>query len=110
MMRPPRSLSLSWLALVLLLAATTALAYAPLGRLSLPVALMIAAGKAGIILALFMELAKASGLVRIIAVAGFFWLGLQIGMPAIDYLSRTEEHVTEGDLDSLVVAPPERRR
>lgn len=86
--RGARPLWLSWAALLVLLAATTGLAFVPLGALNLPVSLAIAVAKALVILAVFMELAKASQLTRVFAVAGFFWLGILLGLPAVDYLTR----------------------
>lgn len=103
-----RPLWLTWAVLLALLALTFGLAYAPLGRFSFAVSLVIAVLKALIILAVFMELTKASNLVRIFAAAGFFWLCILLGMPAVDYLSRRDERVTEQSLDRTVVPAPRR--
>ncbi len=103
-----RSVWLSWAALVALLAATTGLAYVPLGRAALPAALAVASVKAAVIVLVFMELARATGLTRIAAGAGLFWLCVLLGMPAIDYLNRAARPVTERTLDTSVIPPPRR--
>lgn len=103
-----RPLWIAWAVLLLLLVLTYVLAYAPLGRYGLPVSIGIAIVKALIILAIFMELTKASNLVRIFASVGFFWLCILLGMPAIDYLSRHDERVSERILDRTVITAPRR--
>jgi len=79
-----------WAALVLLLAATTGAAFLPLGRLNLFVALAIAAAKALLVLIVFMELRRSSGLVRAFAAAGFFWLAIMLTLTSADYLTRRD--------------------
>lgn len=79
-----------WLALILLLAATTASAFVPLGNFNLPVSLTIAVIKALIVLLFFMELRASRGLVRAFAAAGFFWLLIMITLTGADYWHRTD--------------------
>lgn len=79
-----------WGALILLLALTTGLAFVPLGSAQLGVSLAIALAKALIVLLLFMELKGSSGLVRVFAAAGFFWLLIMIGLTTADYTHRTD--------------------
>lgn len=79
-----------WLALVLLLAATTASAFVPLGSLNLVVSLIIAATKALIVLLFFMELRSSKALVRAFAAAGFLWLLIMIVLTGADYWHRTD--------------------
>lgn len=79
-----------WAALMLLLALTTALAFVPLGAAQLGVSLVIAVIKALLVLLLFMELKGSSGLVRVFAAAGFFWLLIMIGLTSADYTHRTD--------------------
>ena len=67
-----------WLALMVLLALTTGLAFAPLGSATLFVSLSIAVAKALLVLLLFMEVKGGNALVRAFAAAGFFWLGIMI--------------------------------
>ena len=79
-----------WAALILLLALTTGLAFVPLGAAQLGVSLAIAVIKALLVLLLFMELKGSSGLVRVFAAAGFFWLLIMIGLTSADYTHRTD--------------------
>jgi cytochrome c oxidase subunit 4 len=82
-----------WLALMVLLALTTGLAFAPLGAATLFVSLTIAAAKALLVLLLFMELKAGNALVRTFAAAGFFWLLIMIAVTAADYTHRTDVRV-----------------
>jgi cytochrome c oxidase subunit 4 len=79
-----------WVALMLLLAATTASAFVPLGDFNLPVSLTIAVTKALIVLLVFMELRASPALVRAFAAAGFFWLLIMIVLTGADYWHRTD--------------------
>ena len=79
-----------WLALLLLLAATTTLAFVPLGTFNVFVALGIAVAKALIVLLFFMELRGSVPLVRTFAAAGFFWLLIMITLTMADYTHRTD--------------------
>jgi cytochrome c oxidase subunit 4 len=79
-----------WIALMLLLAATTALAFVPLGSATLFVSLTVAAAKALLVLLLFMEVKAGNALVRAFAAAGFFWLMIMIALTATDYTHRTD--------------------
>lgn len=88
----PATILRSWIALVVLLAATTAIAFAPLGSLNLGISIGIATAKALIILIFFMELRGSRALVRTFAAAGFFWLFIMIVMTAADYTHRTDAH------------------
>lgn len=82
-----------WGALMLLLALTTGLAFVPLGSAQLGVSLAIACTKALLVLLLFMELKASSGLVRVFAAAGFFWLLIMIGLTSADYTHRADQRV-----------------
>jgi cytochrome c oxidase subunit 4 len=82
-----------WIALMLLLAATTALAFVPLGSANLFISLGIAAAKALLVLLLFMELKASGALVRAFAAAGFFWLLIMIALTTADYTHRTDVRV-----------------
>jgi len=79
-----------WAALMLLLAATTASAFVPLGSLNLSISLAIAVAKALIVLLVFMELRGSRALVRTFAAAGFFWLLIMIILTGADYWHRTD--------------------
>lgn len=79
-----------WLVLMVLLAATTASAFLPLGSFNLPISLAIAAAKALVVLLFFMELRASKALVRAFAAAGFFWLLIMIVLTGADYWHRTD--------------------
>jgi cytochrome c oxidase subunit 4 len=79
-----------WLGLILLLAATTASAFMPLGSLNLPISLAIAVAKGLIVLLFFMELRASRALVRTFAAAGFFWLLIMIVLTGADYWHRSD--------------------
>jgi cytochrome c oxidase subunit IV len=82
-----------WAALMLLLARNTGLAFVSLGVAQLGVSLAIACTKALLVLLLFMELKASSGLVRVFACAGFFWLLIMIALTSADYTHRTDQRV-----------------
>jgi cytochrome c oxidase subunit 4 len=85
---PPRALIGSWIALLGLLGVTVFAAYLPLGAFNTAVALAIAAGKALIVAAVFMELRSRGGLTRAFAGAGFFWVGIMLWLALADYVTR----------------------
>ena len=72
MRRGTRRIWLSGIGLLLLLAATTGLAFVPLGSFNFVISLAIAAAKSLIILMIFMDLVAASQLTRIFAVCRIF--------------------------------------
>jgi cytochrome c oxidase subunit 4 len=82
-----------WLALLVLLALTTASAFLPLGTANLFISLGIAVAKALLVLIFFMELKASSALVRVFACAGFFWLMIMIALTSADYTHRTDQRV-----------------
>jgi cytochrome c oxidase subunit 4 len=97
----PRRIWLSWAALIALLVATYALAYVPLGRASLPVALTIGVAKALIVLLIFMELTKARGILPAFAGVGFFFLAIMFTFSFADYTTRSVEPATQRGLDAI---------
>jgi cytochrome c oxidase subunit IV len=76
---------LSLLGLLVLSAASSRLLT---GKAGVVVALVFAAAKTTLIFVYFMRLRYQSGLVRLFAVAGFFWLGLIGLFTFADYLTR----------------------
>jgi cytochrome c oxidase subunit 4 len=88
-----------WLALMVLLALTTGLAFVPLGTANLFISLAIAAAKALLVLIVFMELKGSSGLIRAAAAAGFFWLAIMIALTTADYTHRTDVRVPLDKVD-----------
>lgn len=102
----PRRVWLSWLALIVLLVATWALAYVPLGRASLPVALAIGVMKAAIVLLVFMELTKARGILPVFAGVGFFFLAIMFTFSFADILTRHDVLITQPGLDRIPASTP----
>jgi cytochrome c oxidase subunit IV len=90
---PPRSLVLTWIALLGLLAATLALAYVPMGIYNTVAGLGISAIKAALVVVLFMKLLDTSPIVRVAAAAGLFWLAFLFALTATDYMTRVDRHV-----------------
>jgi cytochrome c oxidase subunit 4 len=87
--RPPFALLGAWLALLALLALTVTLSFVPLGNFNSGIALTIAATKAVIVAAVFMELRHRGARTYIFAGAGLFWLGILLWLGMMDFLTRT---------------------
>ena len=79
---------LVFVALLILLAATVAVAYVDLGILNSILTITIAVAKALLILLFFMHLRYSSALTWIVVIAGFFWLGILLVLSMSDYLTR----------------------
>ena len=75
-------------ALLALLAATCLAAQIHLGAASDLLAIAIAAAKSALVAAVFMHLKWSSGLTRIFAAAGVFWLLILMSLALTDYLTR----------------------
>jgi len=75
-------------ALLLLTAATCAISFIDMGKLNAVVALVIAFVKASLVALIFMHLRYSRRLMRIVALAGLFWLGILISLTMGDYLTR----------------------
>ncbi len=92
MAREPRisrvTLLVNFLALMVLLALTALATYLPPGPWALPIALIIAFAKLALIGLYFMHLRHQPAMVRIFAVAGFFWLAVIGVLTFADYLTR----------------------
>lgn len=87
--RPPIDLIICWAALMLLLGLTVMLSYQPLGRFNFPIAMAIAAVKASLVAAIFMELRNRTGVIRVFACAGVAWLTILLWLGLMDFLTRT---------------------
>jgi cytochrome c oxidase subunit 4 len=93
MSAPPKELSVSALVgvyavLLGLLVLTALAARLPAGPWNLPLALLIAFAKTGLIFFTFMRLRHYRGLVRVFAVGGFFWLAIILALTFADYATR----------------------
>ena len=75
-------------ALTVLLGTTIAVAYVHLGAMNLVMSLLIAAIKIAVIALIFMELLKSTGIQRLAAGVGLFWLIFLFLLSFADYLSR----------------------
>ena len=84
-----RTYTLVFIALLILAAATTAIAYVDLGPFNTVVALAIAAMKAVLVAFFFMHLIHGSGLTRIVVLAGLFWMALMVAFTLADVFSRS---------------------
>jgi cytochrome c oxidase subunit 4 len=80
--------TLVFVALLILAALTTGIAYVNLGELNTVVALVIAALKMCLVGLFFMHLWYSRGLARIVVLAGFFWLALLVSFILADVFSR----------------------
>jgi cytochrome c oxidase subunit 4 len=83
-----RAYVITFILLMILLAATLTVAHWHLGHWALPAALGIATIKLGLIAAFFMHLNQEPSLVRLFASVGLFWLGLLFVLISCDYLTR----------------------
>jgi cytochrome c oxidase subunit 4 len=77
-----------FIALLLLAALTTGVAYIDLGPFNTVVALLIAAIKMTLVGLFFMHLWYGRGLTRVVVLAGFFWLALMVSFTLADLFSR----------------------
>jgi cytochrome c oxidase subunit IV len=77
-----------YVALICLLALTATAALLPTGWWSTPLSLLVACVKIVLIAGYFMNLRNQTGLVRIFAGAGLFWLLIMIVLTSSDYFSR----------------------
>jgi cytochrome c oxidase subunit 4 len=87
-MKLPRPYVFTWLALLTLLAMTTASAFVPLGRFNVVVNLAIALVKALLVVFVFMHVRRGSPMIRVFAVAGVLWLCLLAGLSLTDLATR----------------------
>jgi caa(3)-type oxidase subunit IV len=78
-----------WAGLMLLLALTLGLAYVPLGRLAILAALGIAALKAVLVMAVFMQLEKPDPLLRLAAGAALVFVAFLLVLTFSDVLTRS---------------------
>jgi cytochrome c oxidase subunit 4 len=86
---PQKTYVLVFLCLIALTILTTGVAFIDLGPLNTVAALAIAFSKMLLVILFFMGFRHSSGLVRIILVAGFFWLALLIAFTMSDYRTRS---------------------
>ena len=78
----------TWVSLLLLLAINLGSAYIPLGSGNLALNIFIAAVMAVILIVFLMDLRSSQVLIRIVAIAGLFWMALMFSLTFSDYLTR----------------------
>jgi cytochrome c oxidase subunit 4 len=78
----------TWIALLVLLAATCASSFVPMGPWNLALNLAIAAAKALLVAFVFMRLRRERAMVGLVAAAGVVWLSLLVGLSAFDFAAR----------------------
>jgi caa(3)-type oxidase subunit IV len=87
-MTETRRLWVTWIALLLLAGLTFALSFAPLGALSLPVTLAIAAAKGTLVVLLFMELVGTRVSPRLALSCALLLLAILVALVSADVLTR----------------------
>jgi cytochrome c oxidase subunit 4 len=85
---PRRTYFFVFLALLILLGATIAIAFVDLGWLNSILAVAIAAVKAVLVILFFMHVRESDQLTRVFVIAGFVWLAILVGLALTDYLTR----------------------
>jgi cytochrome c oxidase subunit 4 len=83
-----RRIVVVYLGLLALLALTATAALLPPGPWSTPIALGVATAKGALIFAYFMRLRERPGLIRLFALAGFFWLAILMALTFADFSTR----------------------
>jgi len=86
---PQKTYILVFLCLIALTILTTGVAFIDLGAFNTVAALAIAFTKMALVILFFMGVRHSGGLVRIIVVAGFFWLALLMAFTMSDYRTRS---------------------
>jgi cytochrome c oxidase subunit 4 len=79
---------LVYIALIALMGLTLGLSYINFKGFNTPISLTIAAAKAVLVVLYFMHAKRSSGLHRILAMVGVFWLGMLTVLVLADYRSR----------------------
>ncbi|MDX2154562.1 MAG: cytochrome C oxidase subunit IV family protein [Bryobacteraceae bacterium] len=85
---PRRTYYLVFLALMVLTAVTTGVAYLDLGPFNTVVALAIAFLKAGLVVAFFMHVMHLTNLSKLFAVGALVWMVILIALTVSDYWTR----------------------
>jgi len=86
---PQKTYLMVFLSLITLTALTTGVAFIDLGPFNTVVALVIAFAKMLLVMLFFMHVKQSGGLIRVVLLAGFFWLALLIGLTMSDYRTRS---------------------
>jgi cytochrome c oxidase subunit 4 len=103
---PVSTYVLVFLALMVGTVVTTLVAKIDLGRWNTVVALTIAVIKMILVVLFFMHVKYATGLTRVVILAGFFWLAIMITLSCADELTRTWEIIPQGWLSQTSMIVP----
>jgi cytochrome c oxidase subunit 4 len=85
---PTKTYIAIWATLMVMTLVTTLVAFVDLGRFNAVLALAIATFKASLVVLFFMHAKYAPRLMRVVIVAGIFWLLLLLAFSEVDYLTR----------------------
>jgi cytochrome c oxidase subunit 4 len=85
---PIKTYTIVLIALLVLTATTCAVSFIDMGKMNAVVAVAIAFAKASLVALIFMHLRYSRRLMRVVAAAGLFWLGILIALSMSDYLTR----------------------
>jgi cytochrome c oxidase subunit IV len=85
---PIRTYTVVFVALLILAALTTAVAYIDLGLFNTIIAMSIATAKMLLVALFFMHLRYSPGLSRIASIVGLFWLALLVALSLADTFTR----------------------
>ncbi len=86
---PQKTYLMVFLSLIGLTILTTGVAFINLGPFNTVAALVIAFSKMLLVVLFFMHVKQSTGLVRVVLLAGFFWLALLIAFTMSDYRTRS---------------------
>lgn len=82
-----------FVALMVLLVVTVAVAEMDFGRFSFPVAVAVASVKAVLIIMFFMHVRYSPPLIWLVSCAGFFWLAILFTLTLADYFTRATQPI-----------------
>ena len=85
---PIKTYTIVLIALLVLTTTTCAVSFIDMGKMNAVVAVAIAFAKASLVALIFMHLRYSRRLMRVVAAAGLFWLGILIALTMSDYLTR----------------------
>jgi cytochrome c oxidase subunit IV len=85
---PIKTYTIVLITLLVLTATTCGVSFIDMGKMNAVVGVAIAFAKATLVALIFMHLRYSRRLMRVVAAAGLFWLGILIALTMSDYLTR----------------------
>jgi cytochrome c oxidase subunit IV len=85
-----RNLLLTWVLLLVLLAAVFGASFLPLERIERPLILIPVGLMVMTVGTMFMQVGRGPLIVRLFVVAGLVWLGILLGLGSLDPMTRTD--------------------